>query len=172
MRDREARKGRAPWVAVSARTRSEPGLWRSLSSSPSALAARSGWRPGACAEAPARTIPAPRQRSPGRNARSCSRMPRGAGASGLPMRGKLASQRPGPPSWELNPKSVERTSRPIPAARRRTYVNRSMETTRTSCSTRSRPRARTRHRTPSAPLRAHLRRRRDSQATCSRTRAR
>ena len=49
----------------------------------------------------------------------------------------------------------------IPAATRRTCVKRSIETTRTSCSTRSTPRARTTHMTPRAPLRAHLRRRRD-----------
>jgi hypothetical protein len=60
----------------------------------------------------------------------------------------------------------------IPAATRRTCVKRSIETTRTSCSTRSTPRARTRHITPRAPLRAHLRRRRDSHPACSRTRAR
>ncbi len=60
----------------------------------------------------------------------------------------------------------------IPAATRRACVKRSIETIRTSCSTRSTPHARTRHMTPRAPLRAHRRRRRDSQAACSRTRAR
>ena len=66
----------------------------------------------------------------------------------------------------------ESASASIPAATRTTCVNRSIETTRTSCSTRSTPRARTTHITPRAPLRAHLRRPRDSHAACSRTRAR
>jgi hypothetical protein len=60
----------------------------------------------------------------------------------------------------------------IPAATRRACVKRSIETIRTSCSTRSTPHARTRHMTPGAPLRAHRRRRRDSHTACSRARAR
>ena len=69
-------------------------------------------------------------------------------------------------------RSLEGASGRIPAAARSTCVKRSIETIRTSCSTRSTPRARTRHMTPRVPLRAHLRRRRDSHAACSRTRAR
>ena len=72
----------------------------------------------------------------------------------------------------LAPSNAQRAAEPTPAATRSTCVNRSMDTTRTSRSTRSTPRARTTHKTPRAPSCAHLRRRRDSQATCSRTRAR
>ncbi len=74
-------------------------------------------------------------------------------------------------AWLL-PHPAERASGPIPPATRRTCVNRSMDTTMTSRSTRSTPRTRTRHMTARAPFRAHLRRRRDSHPACSRTRAR
>jgi len=82
-----------------------------------------------------------------------------------------------PPSAEARSPRTRRSaagggSGRIPAAARSTCVKRSIETTRTSCSTRSTPRARTRHMMPRAPLRAHRRRRRDSHAACSRTRAR
>ena len=71
-----------------------------------------------------------------------------------------------------SPLPPEGASAPVAVATRRTCANRSTETTRTPCSTRSTPRARTVHTTPRAPLRAHLRRRRDSHTACSRTRAR
>ena len=48
----------------------------------------------------------------------------------------------------LLPHPAERASGPTPAATRRTCVNRSMDTTTTSCSTRSTSRTRTRHMTP------------------------
>ena len=82
------------------------------------------------------------------------------------------SEPAGPSVAWLLPHPAERASGPIRSATRRTCVNRSIETTSTSCSTRSTPRTRTRHMTASAPFRAHLRRRRDSHAACSRTRAR
>ena len=69
-------------------------------------------------------------------------------------------------------RALDGTSGRIPAAARSTCVKRSIETTRTSCSTSSTPRARTRQMMPRAPPRAHLRRRRDSHVACSRTRAR
>ena len=66
----------------------------------------------------------------------------------------------------------DRASGHIPAATRRRAVRRSIETTRTSCSRRSTPHIRTRHRTASAPWRDHLRRLRNNHAACSCTRAR
>ena len=62
--------------------------------------------------------------------------------------------------------------RTAPAALRTTGIRRSIETTRTSSSTRCTPRTRTRHKTASAPWRHHLRRRRDSHTACAWTRAR
>ena len=72
----------------------------------------------------------------------------------------------------LAPSNARRASEPTSAATRSTCVNRSMDITRTSRSTRSTARARTTHKMPRAPSCAHLRRRRDTQDTCSRTRAR
>jgi hypothetical protein len=48
-------------------------------------------------------------------------------------------------------RALDGASGRIPAAARSTWINRSIETTRTSCSTRSTPPARTRHMTPATP---------------------
>ena len=70
---------------------------------------------------------------------------------------------------------VPSSSAGLPSPRtalRSTGISRSIETTRTFCSSRWTPRARTRQTTGTAPRRHHRRRRRDSHAACSRTRAR
>jgi hypothetical protein len=68
---------------------------------------------------------------------------------------------------------VEQSARTVPpTALRSTGISRSMETTRTFCSSRWTPRARTTQITGTAPRRHQCRRRRDVHAACSRTRAR
>ena len=99
------------------------------------------WRRLDHADCRRRTSAVPRQGSSGPDLAFTFARARAAGADGLPMRGKLACQRPRPPSWERGTSRLSTRLDPTPAARRRTYVNRSRETTRTSSSTPSMPRA-------------------------------